>query len=51
MEMTKKDLLINGQQAARLIGKSPPTFYKMSREIDELAPVPSAGAAVCRSSS
>lgn len=41
--MKSDDLLITGQQAAQLIGVSPPTFYKMSREYKLLSPVPSAG--------
>lgn len=44
--MTNNDLLITGQQAAQLIGVSPPTFYKMAREHDGLKPSPSAGAVV-----
>lgn len=43
MTETKNDLLITGQQAAQLIGVSPPTFYKMSREHENLAPQPAAG--------
>ena len=42
----KTDLLITGQQAALLVNVSPPTFYKMSKELSGLAPVPSAGASV-----
>ena len=41
-----KNLLLSGTNAAELVGVSAPTFYKMAREHETLAPEPSAGGAV-----
>lgn len=37
------DMLITGAHAAELVGVSPTTFYRMSREHEGLAPAPTAG--------